>query len=97
MPIFKRESYNNRFDIIAHCANPNSRRATVGITFFRNDNQLEAEAAASAIQNAREKLQLCPPNCTYPCVLKNLAHANPETVLQLINSNPSQLTASVSV
>ena len=97
MPQFKGETYDNRFDIIAHCANLESRRTIVGITFFREDDQLETEAAANAIQNAQEKLRLCPPNCTYPCVLKNLAHANPETVLQLINSNPSQLTASVSV
>ena len=91
------ETYNSRFDIIAQCDNPESNRILVGITFFREGDQLEIKAAANAIQYAQEKLKSCPLNCTYPCILKNLAHATPETVFQLINSNPSQLAAPVSV
>mgnify|MGYP001580786325 FL=1 len=68
-------------------------RLIVGITFFREDDQLETEAAANTIQNAQEKLRYCPPSCEYPCVLRNLALATPETVLQLMNSNASQILA----
>jgi hypothetical protein len=91
MPEFEETTYKNRFDIIAKCTNPKSNRVIVGITFFRETNQLESEAAAISIQNAQEKLQYCPPNCTQPCALKNLANASPEMVVQMINSNPLQL------
>src|SRR3989338_8868756 len=91
MPVFNGEQHNNRFDIIAVCPNPESRRAMVGITFFREENQLETEAAQESIENAQEKLKACPPDCTIQCDLRNLAQATHELVLAFINSRRSQL------
>lgn len=88
------EEYTDRYDIVAKCVNPNSALVYVGITFFRNSALLEEDAARNAISNAREKLLKCPPGCLYSCDLKNLSLASPETVLQLVNSNPAQIEAS---
>ncbi len=88
MPEFCGTPYKYRFDIICICPNPKSSRVIVGITFFRNESSLKTFEAQESVQNAQNKLSLCPPNCLYSCDLKNLAISTPEEILQVINPYP---------